>query len=136
MSDIALIEELISMPSPSGREDAVAEHLVGRMAELGFSSYRDEIGNAVGVVGDAGAQRDIMLVGHMDTVPGFIPVERRNGLLYGRGSVDAKGSLGAFVLAAARVAPVLSSARVVVVGTVQEEADGSGAKYVARTMPC
>ena len=40
--------------------------------------------------------RDIVLLGHMDTVPGDIPIRREGDVLYGRGSVDAKGPLAAF----------------------------------------
>jgi LysW-gamma-L-lysine carboxypeptidase len=70
----------------------------------------------------------------MDTVPGEIPVRRSEGRLYGRGTVDAKGSLAAFVLAAARIAPRLSDARVLVIGAVEEEAHGRGARHLAHTM--
>jgi LysW-gamma-L-lysine carboxypeptidase len=74
------------------------------------------------------------LLGHMDTVPGLIPVRRHGNQLYGRGAVDAKGPLTAFVLAAARVAPRLNSTRLVVIGAVEEETYGRGARHLARTM--
>ena len=111
MEDIAFLEELISIPSPSGEEEAVAEYLVGQMTSRGFQAHRDEAGNVVGALGDPKAEREIVLLGHMDTVPGLIPVRRRGNLLYGRGSVDAKGPLATFVLAAARAAPRLNDAR-------------------------
>jgi LysW-gamma-L-lysine carboxypeptidase len=135
MDDIALLEELVSIPSPSGEEDRLAECLLARMSGLGFRARRDRVGNVIGVVGDAHAERRIVLVGHMDTVPGSVPVRKEDGALYGRGAVDAKGPLAAFVLAASRIAPRLRGARVVVVGTVDEERHGSGARYLARTMP-
>ena len=40
-----------------------------------------------------------MLLGHIDTVPGRVPVRREGGRLYGRGAVDAKGPLACFVAA-------------------------------------
>ncbi len=135
MDQVSFLEELISIPSPSGQEDAVAEHLVGRMTALGFRAHRDEAGNAVGVVGNPDAEREIVLLGHMDTVPGLVPVRRCGDLLYGRGAVDAKGPLASFVLAAAQAAPRLNGTRVVVIGAVEEEAHGRGARYLARTMP-
>jgi LysW-gamma-L-lysine carboxypeptidase len=134
LDPVDFLEELISIPSLSGQEEALAQCLIRRMTDLGLRAYRDEVGNAVGKVGDPAAQRDILLVGHMDTVPGHIPVERREGALYGRGSVDAKGSLAAFVLAAARLAPDLRTARVIVVGTVGEEADSRGARHLVGTL--
>jgi len=135
IDEVGFLEGLISIPSPSGEEDAVADYLVERMSALGFRAHRDVVGNAVGVLGDADAEQEIVLLGHMDTVPGFIPVHRRGDLLYGRGAVDAKGALATFVLAAARVAPRLNGARLVVIGAVEEEAQGRGARHLARTMP-
>jgi len=91
IDSVTFLEELLTIPSPSGEEDAVAEYLVEQMTRLGFQAHRDEAGNAVGAMGDPEAGREIVLLGHMDTVPGFIPVRRRGKHLYGRGAVDAKG---------------------------------------------
>jgi N-acetyl-ornithine/N-acetyl-lysine deacetylase len=68
----------------------------------------------------------------MDTVRGNVPVEIRDGLLYGRGAVDAKGPLAAFLSATARVARSTELARpLVVIGAVEEEAATSkGARAV------
>jgi N-acetyl-ornithine/N-acetyl-lysine deacetylase len=79
------------------------------------------------------------MLGHMDTVPGNIPVRLENGVLYGRGAVDAKGPLAAFVCAAARVAATGSKTRpIIVVGAVEEEsATSRGARAVIdRYQPC
>jgi LysW-gamma-L-lysine carboxypeptidase len=135
MKQVAFLEELISIPSPSGEEDAVAEYLIGQMTALGFRARRDEAGNVVGTLGDLEAERAIVLLGHMDTVPGLVPVRRVEGRLFGRGTVDAKGPLAAFVLAAARIAPRLSGTRLLVIGAVEEEAHGRGARHLARTVP-
>ncbi len=134
LNEIAFLEELVSIPSLSGEEDAVAEFLVERMTTLGFRAHRDKVGNVVGVVGDPETEREIVLLGHMDTVPGLIPVRREENRLYGRGAVDAKGPLAAFVLAAARVASRLSGVRLVVIGAVEEEARSRGAHHLARAM--
>jgi LysW-gamma-L-lysine carboxypeptidase len=134
MDEVTFLERFVSIPSPSGEEDAVGEYLVEQMTKLGFRAHRDEVGNAVGVIGDPKAEREIVLLGHMDTVPGDIPVRRRGSLLYGRGTVDAKGPLAVFVLAAARVASKLENSRLVVIGAVEEEAYSKGARHLARTM--
>jgi len=71
------------------------------------------------------------LLGHMDTVPGYIDVRRADGKLYGRGAVDARGPLCAFIAAAAQ-AGVRAGWRIVVVGAVEEEAATSkGARFAA-----
>ena len=135
MDEIAFLEGLLSIPSPTGEEDAVAAYLVDQMAGLGFEAHRDEAGNAVGMIGSRETGCEIVLLGHMDTVPGFIPVRREGGRLHGRGAVDAKGPLAAFVLAAARAAEILDSVRVTVIGAVEEEGDARGSRYLAETRP-
>lgn len=135
MDEISFLEQLVSIPSPSGEEDAIGEYLVERMSALRFRVHRDEVGNTIGVIGDPQAQRQVMLLGHMDTVPPDLPVHRQDNLLYGRGTVDAKGALAAFVLAAVRAAPKLNDTRVVVVGAIEEEDPrGRGAHHLLETM--
>src|SRR5207253_5029997 len=68
-------------------------------------------------------------LGHIDTVPGEIPVRIEGDDLVGRGAVDAKGPLAAFVAAA--TVPVVG-VRVTVVGAVEEESPTSaGARHRA-----
>lgn len=134
MNETTFLEELVAIPSVSGDEAALAAHLVSRMRGLGFHARRDEVGNVIGTLGDVNAPRAIVLLGHMDTVPGHVLVRRSEGRLYGRGAVDAKGPLAAFVLAAARVASELVDTRLVVVGAVEEEARSRGAHHLAATM--
>jgi LysW-gamma-L-lysine carboxypeptidase len=133
MDEVTFLEKLISIPSPSGEEDEVAEYLVEQMTSLGFRAHRDGVGNVVGTVGNPEAEREIVLLGHMDTVPGQIPIRWRGGRLYGRGAVDAKGALATFVSAAARVAPKLQDAQIVVIGAVEEETHGRGSRHLADT---
>ena len=107
------------------------------MRAAGFDrAFVDEAGNAVGELGDPSASRTIVLLGHIDTVPGNIPVRIDKRLAaYGRGSVDAKGPLATFVAGAARFGSAAASGRdlhVVVVGAVEEEAATSkGARFIA-----
>lgn len=122
---------MVEIPSLSGEESVLADFLVEAMQGLGFDARVDEAGNAVGILGDGPVE--IVLLGHMDTVPGAVPVRVEDGKLYGRGSVDAKGPLAAFIAAAAEVGP-RPGKRLVVVGATEEEAASSkGARHVART---
>jgi LysW-gamma-L-lysine carboxypeptidase len=104
------------------------------MLALGFRAWIDEVGNAVGELGDG--KRTVLLLGHIDTIPGQIEVQRKGRILYGRGTVDAKGPLAAFVVAAVR-AGARPGIRLVVVGAVEEEAATSkGARaLLARMSP-
>jgi [amino group carrier protein]-lysine/ornithine hydrolase len=119
---VAFLEHILRIPSLSGQEAELAHFLVAEMRRLGFESYVDEAGNAVGEIGAGPA---IVLLGHIDTVPGVVPVRIEAGRLYGRGAVDAKGPFAAFVAAAARLAGARLRMRVVVVGAVEEEAASS-----------
>jgi LysW-gamma-L-lysine carboxypeptidase len=134
-----LLHGLVAIPSLSRNEQAATAWLVAQMQELGYSrAYVDEAGNAVGELGADDAAQTIVLLGHIDTVPGNIPVrieETADGaLLYGRGAVDAKGPLATFVAAGAKVGAAWAKkhdVRVVVVGAVEEEAATSkGARYI------
>ncbi len=131
MDPVALLTRMVEIPSLSGEESALAGFLVETMRGLGFQAHVDEAGNAVGTLGDG--PTEIVLLGHLDTVPGAIPVRVEDGNLYGRGSVDAKGPLATFIAAAADVG-ALPGKRIVVVGATEEEAASSkGARHVART---
>lgn len=126
-----LLVELVRHYSPSMDEGTAVQYLVEWMGVHGFEAYIDEVGNACGVRGADDAPNMLMLLGHIDTFPGEIDVRLEDGVLYGRGSVDAKGSLCAFAQAAAR-ANIPNSWRLVVVGAVEEEiATSKGAHYVA-----
>jgi [amino group carrier protein]-lysine/ornithine hydrolase len=130
MDPIALLTRMVEIPSLSGKEAALADFLVDVMRSLGFQTHIDEAGNAIGVLGDG--HTEIVLLGHMDTVPGVIPVRLEGGELYGRGTVDAKGALAAFIAAAAEVGP-LPGKRIVVIGATEEEAASSkGARHAAK----
>jgi LysW-gamma-L-lysine carboxypeptidase len=126
---------MVAIWSLSGEEKAVAEFLVAQMQAWGMAAEVDAVGNAVGFreCPDANGETpcEIVLLGHMDTVPGDIPVRIEEGVLYGRGAVDAKGPLAAFTIAAAQ-AELPPGTRLVVVGAVEEEAATSkGARYAA-----
>jgi len=133
MNAVDLLVEMVDTVSFSRGEGVLAQLLVMRMGELGFNAHLDAAGNAVGWIGTdpAHAERTIVLLGHMDTVPGNIPVRVEDGLLYGRGSVDAKGSLATFIRAASAVEAAPGTS-IVVIGVVEEEiASSRGAHHAA-----
>ena len=133
---VGFLKALIEIPSLSGDEYAAVSLMVDKMTDLGLSAHIDEAGNAVGireVPNSAGEiEREIVLLGHIDTVPGEIPVRIEDGKLYGRGAVDAKGPLATFLFAAAG-ADLAPGTRVIVTGAVEEEsASSKGARYAAQ----
>ena len=130
--DVAeLLTAMLSVPSESGREDAVASLLVSRLLRAGFDVDVDSAGNVVAGWGDG--PETVALVGHIDTVPGHIEVRREGDLLHGRGAVDAKGPLATAIAAVSRQ-PRDGARRFVIVGAVAEETSSIGARHLAGSM--
>lgn len=130
-----LLIETVRIPSVSGEEGAAAQFLTGWMNAHGFAAHIDEAGNAVGERGSG--PFTVALLGHIDTVPGNIPVHvDESGVLHGRGSVDAKGPFCTFVAAVAALPPeALAQARFVCIGATEEEAPSSkGARHAMHTL--
>jgi len=122
----ALLTELVACPSVSGSEEAACALLADRLPGLGWERVeRDRTGNVVAERGGGG--RELLLLGHIDTVPGGPPFRVEGDRLWGRGSVDAKGALAAFALAAGRTPPP-PGWRFTLVAAVGEERDSRGAR--------
>ncbi len=127
--EVGMLRRMVEIPSATGAEQRLAAYLVAEMRKLGFSSHQDDIGNVIGEIGDRRRGPTVMLLGHMDTVPGFLPVEINGDELSGRGTVDAKGALATMIWAAARAAGV-TAGRIVVAGAVGEEGTSPGARHL------
>jgi [amino group carrier protein]-lysine/ornithine hydrolase len=129
MEEFRFLEQFLRIPSVSRHEAAAVQFLVEQMRSFGWQAYVDAAGNAVGEVGATGPL--VVLLGHIDTVPGEVPVRIQGDRLYGRGAVDAKGPFATFIWAArhAELAGKLHC-RLVLVGAVEEEtASSKGAHY-------
>jgi LysW-gamma-L-lysine carboxypeptidase len=123
-----LLLELLAVPSPTGSEWRLAAALRDRLDGLGFAAQVDAAGSVVASWGEG--PREVMLLGHLDTVPGSIAARREGGRIIGRGSVDAKGPLAAAIAAVLRQ-PAGRTTRFTVVGCVDEEGDSRGARQIA-----
>jgi LysW-gamma-L-lysine carboxypeptidase len=127
---IDLLTILVSTPSPSHQEAAAVRVLVDWMSAHGLKSHIDAAGNAVGVAGTG--DKTLVMLGHIDTFGGMLPVRREGDILHGRGTVDAKGPLCAFASAASS-ARIPDGWRVVVIGAVEEECPTSAGAHYAVT---
>lgn len=143
LDEVTLAQALIRAPSPSYRETPAVEVMLEAFRALSFDeSYRDEAGNAVGVLrrGDGPV---VMMNGHLDTVPlgdealwphpplgGDVAQER----LWGRGACDMKSALACMALAARDVADAGFRGTLLVTGVVQEEVGGLGARFLGDTV--
>jgi LysW-gamma-L-lysine carboxypeptidase len=141
---IELLRGLVAIPSLSHQEAEASGWLAQQMAVLGYDrAFVDGAGNAVGELGPVDAAQTFVLLGHIDTVPGNIPVRiettASGDVLYGRGSVDAKGPLATFRggggAGGQRVGACAQRRSFVVVGAVEEEAASSkGARFHPRPL--
>lgn len=130
MDEVALLKGLVSRYSPTGEESKAVAFLVEEMQKAGFQAFVDSTGNAVGILGDG--PNEIVLLGHIDTVQGEIPVRLEGDLLFGRGTVDAKGPLACLTAAAAQ-AGAQPGWKIIVIGALAEEGDSRGAKGILHT---
>lgn len=138
---IDFVRELVKTPSLSGQEKDVAELMRSKMVSEGFKrAVIDELGNVYGVVGEGRGGNTLIYNGHMDTVPpggmedpysAKILDGKEFGVegpvIYGRGSSDMKGSLGAMLMAGAIIneLDINLTGELIVSGTVLEEVPGT-----------
>ena len=124
---VEFLKSMLSIYSPSGEEEALARYLADSLEKRGLKAYVDDVGNVIASFSKPiPHEPELIFLGHIDTVPGFIPVREEGGKIFGRGAVDAKGPLAAFLVAMLRVKPEIP---VVFVGAVGEEAESIGAKH-------
>lgn len=124
-----LLLDSLEIYSPTKGEAPLASFLAGAMERLGYSRVRlDAAGNALGEAGDGDVS--LLLCGHMDTVPGPLPVKELEGSIYGRGAADAKSPLCALLVAGAQAADL--GVRVTFAGVTEEEGDGAGVEQLIR----
>lgn len=131
--EVDFLLDILRVYSPTGQETELAKLLYSKMKDLGFKTYIDAAGNVVGEVKGNGPR--ILLCGHMDTIPGFIPIKVENGEVWGRGAVDAKGPLATLVLATKRYVSLgTNNLNVIVAGVVEEEGSSKGMYYLMDTI--
>jgi succinyl-diaminopimelate desuccinylase len=125
---VALTKALIACESVTPARGNVFDVLEAALVPLGFAVDRFIIGeapdgpveNLLAVRGEGGPH--FAFAGHLDVVPpgagwtsGAFEPEIRGGLLHGRGAVDMKGAIAAFVAALGR-APVAGTQSLIITG--------------------
>ncbi|HPD97491.1 MAG TPA: M20/M25/M40 family metallo-hydrolase [Synergistales bacterium] len=126
-TEISLLAELVQTPSTSGNEGAASNVLMERLPLFGWERVeKDQVGNVVARRG-SGAQ-ELVLLGHIDTVPGGPCFGLHGQVLRGRGSVDAKGPLCSFIIAGAAV-HIPEAWSITMIAAVGEETDSRGIKH-------
>jgi [amino group carrier protein]-lysine/ornithine hydrolase len=129
LEPLALLDDLVRIPSVTGDVDAATARLLEVAADAGYEATRDIAGNVLMTWGEGAPDDEIMLLGHLDTVPGYITVRHEGGRLHGRGTVDAKGPLAAALAAVSRL-PRHTGRRVTVIAACDEEGASHGARHL------
>ncbi len=125
---IEFLKNLVEIYSPTGREEKIAHYILETFKRYGFEARIDDVGNVIAEKDGPGPR--VLLAGHMDTVPGKIPVKIEDGELWGRGAVDAKSPLAALFFAF-----VETPANLIFAGLVEEEGLSQGARNLQVSRP-
>ncbi|KAK6854633.1 carboxypeptidase [Apiospora arundinis] len=105
---LELHKSLVEIPSVSRAEGEVGRFLQHYLEQRGYTVYAQPVDggdgnntdrhNIFAYLGGSNKTR-VLVTSHIDTVPPFIPYERRGSEIWGRGTVDAKGSVAAQIAA-------------------------------------
>jgi LysW-gamma-L-lysine carboxypeptidase len=126
---IELLKNSLEIYSPSRSETKIANFLKDVCLDLGFEQANiDSVGNIVAIKGTG--DPIILLCGHMDTVPGVVPVRTDGNYIYGRGASDAKAPLIAMLLGAADFPK--QNGTIIFAGVVDEEGNATGIKNLVK----
>ncbi|MCX3310537.1 succinyl-diaminopimelate desuccinylase [Pantoea vagans] len=144
---IELTQQLIRRPSLSPDDAGCQALLIARLEAIGFKIETMNIDDTLNFWATRGEGETLAFAGHTDVVPPgdasrwinppFEPTIR-DGMLFGRGAADMKGSLAAMVVAAERFVAVRPNhrGRLAFMITSDEEASGTNGtvKVVERLM--
>jgi len=126
---IELLRNSLEIYSPSRSESILANFLKDVCLDLGFEqSNIDSVGNIIAMKGSGSPV--ILLCGHMDTVPGIVPVRLDGDYMYGRGASDAKAPLISMLLGAADFPK--QNGTIIFAGVVDEEGNATGIKNLVK----
>ncbi len=145
-----LVKDLVKIPSHRDvqtKERAVAEFLQEFLEDEGIEAklrtVEKDRPNVIARIEGGGGGKSLMLNGHTDTVPAYdmdIPPftpKVQGGKLYGRGSLDMKGGLGAMAMAlvALRRSRIRLGGDVILAAVVDEEDKSAGTEDIILNGP-
>ena len=125
---------LVKTYSPTGKERNAVSVFNNYLKKCGATEVvTDDAGNGIGTFPGEGLS--VVLCGHIDTVPGKLPVRVKDGILYGRGAVDAKSSLISLLYGAMIAKESGFKGTLKVVAAIGEEGPGKGILEFVKTQP-
>lgn len=132
---VFLTRSLVDIDSTTGREAEAGAWLAGYLRSRGYDVTEQPVANGrFNVLATLGESPRVALSTHFDCVPPFFPSREERGLIFGRGSCDAKGILAAQVAAAERVR-ASGEARFALLFVVGEERGSDGARVANANAP-
>ena len=139
LDPVALTQALIRRPSVTPADAGAMDVLQAALTEIGFHCRRLKFGEIENLYARRGtASPNLCFAGHTDVVPvgdaaawsrAPFAAEIAGGVLYGRGAVDMKGAIAAFVAAAA-TAEVPGSLAFLITGDEEGAAEDGTARLV------
>ncbi|KAF5550418.1 acetylornithine deacetylase [Fusarium napiforme] len=128
---LELHKSLVERPSITGSEKHVTDFLKTYLQDAGFTVETQAVAktrdNILAYYNNT-RKTKVLVTSHIDTVPPFWPYERRGDEIWGRGTVDAKGSVAAQIIAVQELfdKTKVSEGDVALLFVVGEETGGPG----------
>jgi acetylornithine deacetylase len=134
VSQLRLTRELIDIDSTTGREGDAGRFIADTLRGLGYEvTEQPVVDGRFNVIAMAG-RPDVVLSTHFDCVPPYFPSRESGGVLFGRGSCDAKGTLVSQIAAVERLRAAGES-RVGLLFVIAEERGSEGARAANLVAP-
>lgn len=137
---VELAQALIRRPSVTPADEGAMDTLQRQLEALGFNCRRMKFGEIENLYARRGTARpNLCFAGHTDVVPvgddaawtaGPFEAEIKDGVLYGRGAVDMKSAIAAFVAAVAQVPEHAGSISFLITGDEEGVAEDGTVKVV------
>jgi acetylornithine deacetylase len=132
---VALTRQLVDIDSTTGREADVARWLAHYLAALGYQVTEQPVTDGrFNVYAQLDRPPQVVFSTHFDCVPPFFAARQERGLVFGRGSCDAKGILAAQVAAAERLRAA-GETRLALLFVAGEERGSDGARVANDRAP-
>jgi acetylornithine deacetylase len=132
---VALTRSLVDIDSTTGREGETGRWLAAFLRQRGYQVTEQPVSDGrFNVYAHSGASPAIVFSTHFDCVPPFFPSSEERGLVFGRGSCDAKGIVAAQVTAVERLRAA-GETRAGLLFVVGEERGSDGARVANQCAP-
>jgi len=124
--------DLVNIESLSGNELVAIKFVQEKLSELGFNSSLEYIGeSSINLIINDSRQPELLIATHIDTVPIVCKPRLAGELIYGTGTVDAKGSIASLYYALSTISDLPSDISIAIFS--QEETSGGGAIAYLKT---